>query len=84
MPIVDTVVAIVRRKLSGRPAMEADKIHLHHRRLLAMGFTHRGAVPSGLCHRYPLFIDCPLLNVSSRLGGILLLLSFTSGNGNSD
>ena len=42
VPITDTVVAIVRRKLSGRPAMEADKMHLHHR-LLAPAHTPRGA-----------------------------------------
>ena len=71
VPIVDTGVAIVRRKLSGRPAMEADKMHLHHR-LLAMGFTHRGAV-------LVVYAIALLLNVSSRLGGILLLLSLILG-----
>ncbi len=49
--IVDTVVAIVRRKLSGRPAMEADKMHLHHR-LLAMALLIVSG-SSGSCHRHP-------------------------------
>ena len=31
LPIFDTLFAIVRRKLNGRPIMEADKGHLHHR-----------------------------------------------------
>ena len=74
----DTVVAIVRRKLSGRPAMEADKMHLHHR-LLAMGFTHRGAVLVVYAIATLFSLIALLLNVSSRLGGILLLLSLLLG-----
>ena len=73
VPILDTTVAIIRRKLSGRPATEADKMHLHHR-LLAMGFTHRGAVlvVYGIAILFSLI--ALLLNVSSRLGGILLMI----------
>ena len=78
VPIVDTVVAIVRRKLSGRPAMEADKMHLHHRPL-AMGFTHRGAVLVVYAIAILFSLIALLLNVSSRLGGILLLLSLLLG-----
>ncbi len=72
VPIVDTAVAIVRRKLSGRKISEADKMHLHHR-LLAMGFTHRGAVLViyGIAILFSLI--ALLLNISSRLGGILLM-----------
>lgn len=43
VPIMDTLYAMVRRKLSGKPLMQADKGHLHHR-LLAMGYSHRNAV----------------------------------------
>lgn len=72
VPIVDTAVAIVRRKLSGRKITDADKMHLHHR-LLAMGFTHRGAVlvVYGIAILFSLI--ALLLNISSRLGGILLI-----------
>ncbi|MBM7636908.1 glycosyltransferase family 4 protein [Streptococcus saliviloxodontae] len=73
VPILDTVVAIIRRKLSGRPAMEADKMHLHHR-LLAMGFTHRGAVLVVYGIAIVFSLIALLLNVSSRLGGVLLML----------
>ncbi|MBM7643243.1 glycosyltransferase family 4 protein [Streptococcus loxodontisalivarius] len=73
VPILDTVVAIIRRKLSGRPAMEADKMHLHHR-LLAMGFTHRGAVLVVYGIAIVFSLIALLLNVSSRLGGILLMV----------
>ncbi|AXQ79361.1 undecaprenyl/decaprenyl-phosphate alpha-N-acetylglucosaminyl 1-phosphate transferase [Streptococcus chenjunshii] len=73
VPIMDTAVAIIRRKLSGRPISEADKMHLHHR-LLAMGFTHRGAVlvVYGIAMLFSLI--SLLLNVSSRWGGVLLLI----------
>lgn len=74
VPILDTAVAIVRRKLSGKNISEADKMHLHHR-LLSMGFTHRGAVlvVYGIAIIFSLI--ALLLNVSSRIGGIFLLLA---------
>lgn len=43
LPIFDTAFAIVRRYLSGRPIMEADKGHLHHR-LLHIGLSQKRAV----------------------------------------
>lgn len=43
LPILDTVVSIIRRVSSGRSLGEADKDHLHHR-LLRMGLSHRNAV----------------------------------------
>ena len=41
-PILDTLLAVVRRSLLGRPVMSSDKGHIHHR-LLQMGFSHRRA-----------------------------------------
>ncbi|TWT11001.1 glycosyltransferase family 4 protein [Streptococcus sp. sy004] len=78
VPIMDTVVAIIRRKLSGQKITQPDKRHLHHR-LLAMGFTHRGAVfvVYGIAILFSL--TSLLLNVSSRLGGILLIIGLTFG-----
>lgn len=73
VPIVDTLVAIVRRKLSGRPISEADKMHLHHR-LLAMGFTHRGAVLAVYGITIIFSLIALLLNLSSRIGGVLLMI----------
>ena len=43
VPIIDTTIAIIRRKLNRQRIMDADKNHLHHR-LLAVGFSHRQAV----------------------------------------
>ncbi|MEW5866710.1 MAG: MraY family glycosyltransferase [Bacillota bacterium] len=43
VPILDTAFAIARRVHNGTPFYQADREHLHHR-LLAKGFSHRGAV----------------------------------------
>ncbi|HEP1454374.1 UDP-N-acetylglucosamine:UDP-P N-acetylglucosaminyl-1-P transferase [Streptococcus pyogenes] len=78
VPIMDTIVAIIRRSLSGQKFYEPDKMHLHHR-LLSMGFTHRGAVlvVYGITMLFSLI--SLLLNVSSRIGGVLLILGLLFG-----
>jgi UDP-GlcNAc:undecaprenyl-phosphate GlcNAc-1-phosphate transferase len=43
IPLLDTLLAIVRRWLRGVPLSQADGRHIHHR-LLALGLTHRHAV----------------------------------------
>lgn len=43
VPIMDTAVAIVRRKRAHRPIGEADKGHIHHR-LMQAGFSQRATV----------------------------------------
>ena len=43
LPIFDTLLAIVRRVLSGKPIMSPDKEHLHHR-LMKSGYGQRRAV----------------------------------------
>ncbi|MFD3158258.1 MraY family glycosyltransferase [Haloimpatiens sp. FM7330] len=43
LPIYDTIFAMVRRKINGKPIMKADRGHLHHR-LLDMGFTQKQVV----------------------------------------
>lgn len=46
LPVVDTIVAIIRRMIKGKSikaVMKADKNHFHHK-LLKMGFTQREAV----------------------------------------
>jgi len=45
IPLLDTLLAIVRRYHDHRPIFQADKEHLHHQ-LLARGFSHRQAVLS--------------------------------------
>ncbi|OAA91743.1 MraY family glycosyltransferase [Clostridium coskatii] len=43
IPIYDTLFAMIRRKINGRPIMQADRGHLHHR-LLDMGLTQKQVV----------------------------------------
>ncbi|NMA67158.1 MAG: undecaprenyl/decaprenyl-phosphate alpha-N-acetylglucosaminyl 1-phosphate transferase [Clostridiaceae bacterium] len=43
LPIFDTLFAIIRRILNGKPIGQADRGHIHHR-LLDMGLSHRMAV----------------------------------------
>ncbi|APT84554.1 MraY family glycosyltransferase [Corynebacterium aquilae] len=43
IPVIDLVMAVVRRTRDGRSPFAADKMHLHHR-LLDLGHTHRRVV----------------------------------------
>lgn len=43
LPILETLLSIVRRLISGRPIFTADREHIHHK-LLQMGFSHRQVV----------------------------------------
>src|SRR4051812_37719898 len=43
LPILETVLSIVRRLISGRPIFTADREHIHHK-LLQHGMTHRQVV----------------------------------------
>jgi UDP-GlcNAc:undecaprenyl-phosphate GlcNAc-1-phosphate transferase len=42
-PIFETGISILRRFISGQPIFSADRQHIHHK-LLARGFSQRGAV----------------------------------------
>lgn len=73
VPLTDTVVAMIRRKLNGGSMVEADRMHLHHR-LLSLGLTQHAAVLViyGIAGIFS-FIAL-ILNVSSRWGGTFLLV----------
>ena len=43
LPILETVLSIIRRLISGRPVFTADHEHIHHK-LLQHGMTHRQVV----------------------------------------
>ena len=43
LPLLDMVLAVVRRVGAGRSPFHPDRMHLHHR-LLALGHSHRRAV----------------------------------------
>lgn len=43
LPIFDTIFAMIRRKINGKPIMQGDRGHLHHR-LLDLGLNQKQAV----------------------------------------
>ena len=43
VPLLDLIMAIIRRVKSGQSPFTADKMHLHHR-LLGLGHSHRRVV----------------------------------------
>ena len=51
LPIMDTLLAMIRRTLIGRPMFAADKEHIHHRLMSRLKLSHRNAVLVlyGLC-----------------------------------
>src|SRR6266481_4706456 len=40
LPILETVLSVLRRLISGRPVFTADREHIHHK-LLQRGLSHR-------------------------------------------
>lgn len=57
VPLLDVVSSVFRRYRKGRPAMQADKSHIHHK-LLRKGFSHRQTV--GIIYAW-----CVVLSVSA-------------------
>jgi UDP-GlcNAc:undecaprenyl-phosphate GlcNAc-1-phosphate transferase len=43
LPVLDTVLAVARRYIAGRPVFSADRMHFHHQ-LVSRGFTVRKTV----------------------------------------
>lgn len=56
LPIMDTLLAMVRRSMLGRPMFSADKEHIHHRLMSRLLLSHRGTVLVlyGLCGLFTL------------------------------
>src|SRR6266545_2217436 len=74
LPILDTLLAIARRAVRGRPLFQADKEHIHHR-LIALGLTQRQAVLVlyGLCVLFGA-VALALTYTNSRQSGLLLIV----------
>ncbi len=75
LPILETVLSMVRRFISGRPVFTADREHIHHK-LLQLGLTHRQVVitlyaVSALFALLSLFLLWP---TGSTLGLVLAVL----------
>ena len=78
VPITDTFLAIIRRTLSGQKFYKPDRNHLHHR-LLSLGLTHRGTVLVIYGISMIFSMISLLLNISTRIGGILLVIGLLFG-----
>lgn len=81
LPIVETLVSVIRRFLSGQPIFNADRDHIHHR-LLRMGLSHRQVVivlysVSGMLALLSLFLVYPNLHafgvVMAVIGLVLII-----------
>lgn len=75
LPILETLLSIVRRLISGRPVFTADREHIHHK-LLQHGMTHRQVVillygVSAIFAMLSLFLLWP---TGSSLGLVLAVL----------
>jgi UDP-GlcNAc:undecaprenyl-phosphate GlcNAc-1-phosphate transferase len=79
LPILDTLLAITRRAVRGRPLFQADKEHIHHR-LIALGLTHRQAVLVlyGLCVLLGAVAMALTYTNSSQSGLLLVVLAFVA------
>lgn len=74
VPVTDTFFAMVRRRSKKMPISVADKQHLHHR-LMNLGFTHRGAVLTIYAIAVLFSFTALLLNYTSRVGTIVLIIA---------
>ncbi len=74
LPLLETLLSVIRRFLSGKPLFTADREHIHHK-LLDLGLSHRGAVVilyivSGFCAFMSLF----LIHPTGAMTGIVMLV----------
>jgi UDP-GlcNAc:undecaprenyl-phosphate GlcNAc-1-phosphate transferase len=71
LPIMDTLLAIGRRALRGRPLFQADKEHIHHR-LMDRGLTHKQAVL--VLYGFCIFLGATALVLTYANSGVSALL----------
>ncbi len=74
LPVLETVLSVLRRFLSGQPLFAADRQHIHHK-LLERGFSHQQVVfilyaVSAICGLLSLFLLYP----SGPMVGIVLFV----------
>lgn len=78
VPISDTLIAILRRKLSGRRFSDADRSHLHHILMYKLHFGHRNTVLV-LYAVTIIFSACAILNYFDPDLGLIVLLVLLFG-----
>lgn len=74
LPLFDTIFAIIRRFLSGKPIMEADRGHLHHR-LIDMGLSHKQSVVVMYVVSAALGLCAIVLADKGALSAIIMIIS---------
>lgn len=78
IPIFDTLFAIFRRFVNGKPIFSPDKEHLHHR-LLALGLTHRLTVLTIYGISLLLGASAVIMSLVTTAQGMLLMVAVTLG-----
>ena len=74
LPIFDTLFAIIRRVLTGRPIMSPDRGHLHHR-LLDMGFSQRQTVTILYTLTSILCLTAVVMSLKDAFRAVILVLA---------
>ncbi|MCE4955853.1 glycosyltransferase family 4 protein [Macrococcoides caseolyticum] len=72
VPFIDMSFAMIRRYRQGKPIMQADKAHLHHK-LLGLGYTHAQTVILIYSIAILFSIAAIILYLSTRVGAILIV-----------
>jgi UDP-GlcNAc:undecaprenyl-phosphate GlcNAc-1-phosphate transferase len=74
LPIADTLLAMVRRALAGRPMFSADREHIHHR-LLDLGLSQRKAVITLYGAAVLLGATAVVLTLSNSVESVMILVA---------
>jgi UDP-GlcNAc:undecaprenyl-phosphate GlcNAc-1-phosphate transferase len=74
LPLYDTLFAIIRRLVTGKPIMQADRGHLHHR-LIDMGMSQRQSVVTMYVASGALGLCAIVLADRGAISAIILLLA---------
>lgn len=78
IPIFDTLSAILRRFINGKPIFSADKEHIHHR-LLELGLSHGKTVFIIYCISGLLGVSAVLMALVSTGQGMLIMAVLSLG-----
>ncbi|GGB00288.1 undecaprenyl/decaprenyl-phosphate alpha-N-acetylglucosaminyl 1-phosphate transferase [Macrococcus hajekii] len=73
VPFIDMVFAMIRRFLKGRPMMQADKSHLHHK-LLEHGYSHPQTVILIYSIALLFSLASVILYLSTNMGAIVMTI----------
>ncbi len=74
LPIFDTLFAIIRRLLTGKPIMAPDRGHLHHR-LLDMGFSQKQTVAILYTLTSLLCLTAVVMSLKDAVRGLILVFA---------